>query len=266
MGMRSECHEPITNVWYSFFLWVVSICGHLYSHVCVCVCVRARVCVSCSVVSDSLWSHGLWPTRFLCLWNSPGKNTGVGSHFLLQGIFPSQGVNLGLPVLQTDSLLSEPPGKPQNLTNSYWTAHTHTRGKLGNGDAGLMPSVQKHIKGPSVMVETYSRSTMEQTAEMVNVGWTWGPGRGGLDSRVKQQEPSFLHSFSSMWNHPSSHGLSTSCPSFQAQPKHTLPWNHPGLVSLPAGSVYISHFSWRTRLILFHHLYTCTRLLTAPGG
>ena len=28
--------------------------------------------------------------------NSPGKNTGVGCHFLLQGIFPTQGLNLGL--------------------------------------------------------------------------------------------------------------------------------------------------------------------------
>ena len=31
------------------------------------------------------------PTRFLCPWDSPGKNTGVGCHFLLQGIFPIQG-------------------------------------------------------------------------------------------------------------------------------------------------------------------------------
>ena len=40
--------------------------------------------VSCSLVSSSLWPHGLWPPRFLCSWNSPGKNTGVGCHFLLQ--------------------------------------------------------------------------------------------------------------------------------------------------------------------------------------
>ena len=39
----------------------------------------------------------LQPARFLCPQNSPGKNTGVGCHFLLQGIFPSQGSNLGLP-------------------------------------------------------------------------------------------------------------------------------------------------------------------------
>ena len=32
-----------------------------------------------------------------CLWDFPGKNTGVGRHFLLQEIFPTQGLNLGLP-------------------------------------------------------------------------------------------------------------------------------------------------------------------------
>ena len=34
--------------------------------------------------------------RVLCAWDSPGKNTGVGCHFLLQGIFPTQGSNLSL--------------------------------------------------------------------------------------------------------------------------------------------------------------------------
>ena len=35
-------------------------------------------------------------TRLLCPWNSPGKNTGMGCHYLLQGIFLTQGSNLGL--------------------------------------------------------------------------------------------------------------------------------------------------------------------------
>ena len=48
------------------------------------------------VMSDSWWSHGLVPARLLFSWNYPGKNTGVGSHALLQGIFPAQGLNLGL--------------------------------------------------------------------------------------------------------------------------------------------------------------------------
>ena len=45
-----------------------------------------------SVVSDSLQSHGLHSP-----WSSPGHNTGVGSLSLLQGIFPTQGSNPGLP-------------------------------------------------------------------------------------------------------------------------------------------------------------------------
>ena len=61
--------------------------------------------ISPSVMSNSLWLHGLEPTRLLCPWNSPDKNTtGVGCHFLLQGIFPTQGSNPGLPhyTLQAD--------------------------------------------------------------------------------------------------------------------------------------------------------------------
>ena len=45
-----------------------------------------------SVMSNSLWSHGLYSP-----WNSPGQNTGVGSLSLLQGIFPTQGWNPDLP-------------------------------------------------------------------------------------------------------------------------------------------------------------------------
>ena len=45
-----------------------------------------------SVVSDSLQPHGLQPTRLLCPWDSPCKDTGEGCHSLLQGIFSAQGV------------------------------------------------------------------------------------------------------------------------------------------------------------------------------
>ena len=38
----------------------------------------------------------MWPTKLLSPWDSPGKNTGVGCHSLLQGIFPTQGLNLCL--------------------------------------------------------------------------------------------------------------------------------------------------------------------------
>ena len=69
---------------------------------------------SCSAVSNSLLPQGLKPYRTLCPWNSPGKKTGVGSHSLLQGIFPTPGIKRRSPTLQVDSLPSEPPGKPKN--------------------------------------------------------------------------------------------------------------------------------------------------------
>ena len=50
-----------------------------------------------------LWLHGLKPIRLLCPWDFPGKNTGMGCHFLLQGIFPTQGLNLHLFHWQVDS-------------------------------------------------------------------------------------------------------------------------------------------------------------------
>ena len=52
--------------------------------------------VSHSVMSGSLRPHGLYSARILCPCTSPGKNARVCSHFLLQGIFLTQGLNLGL--------------------------------------------------------------------------------------------------------------------------------------------------------------------------
>ena len=53
--------------------------------------IKVKMKVNMSVVSDSLGHHGLYSP-----WNSLGRNTGLGSLFLLQGIFPSQGSNPGL--------------------------------------------------------------------------------------------------------------------------------------------------------------------------
>ena len=52
-----------------------------------------KTVLSCSVVSDSLRPCGLQPTRLFCPWDSPGKYTGVGCHFLPQGVFHTQGLN-----------------------------------------------------------------------------------------------------------------------------------------------------------------------------
>ena len=48
------------------------------------------------VFATFLWPHELQPTRFLCPWDFSPKNTGEDCHFILQGIFPTQGSNLYL--------------------------------------------------------------------------------------------------------------------------------------------------------------------------
>ena len=67
------------------------------------------------VMSDTCDPMGYVDCRLLCQWDFPGKNTGVGCHFLLQGILPIQVSNLHLLYLlhlQAGSLPLVPPGKP----------------------------------------------------------------------------------------------------------------------------------------------------------
>ena len=52
------------------------------------------------------------PARLLCLWEFPDKNTGVGSHSLLQGNLPNPNTEPSYPALQAFSLPSELPKKP----------------------------------------------------------------------------------------------------------------------------------------------------------
>ena len=66
-------------------------------------------CESCSVVSNSLRPHGLYSPR-----NSPGQNTGVCSLSLLQGIFPTQGLNPGLPHCRQILYQLSHKGSPEN--------------------------------------------------------------------------------------------------------------------------------------------------------
>ena len=79
-----------------------------YVHVCV---------LSCSVVSNSLQRHGLQSARLLCPWDFPGKNSGVGCHFLLQGIFPTQDVSwiscIGRWILYHGAIWEAPQGMHQ---------------------------------------------------------------------------------------------------------------------------------------------------------
>ena len=75
---------------------------------------------SYSVVSDSLRTHELYNP-----WNSPGQNTGVGSLSLLQGIFPTQGLNPGLLHCRQIFYQLSHKGSPWILE---WGAHPFSRG------------------------------------------------------------------------------------------------------------------------------------------
>ena len=98
-----------------------------------CVCVRTR---ARSVVSDSA---APWTARLLCPWDSPAKNTGVGCHALLQGIFPTQGLNPSflcllhwqghsLPLAPPSSLyqMINAPASAISLSLTHTNTHTHS--------------------------------------------------------------------------------------------------------------------------------------------
>ena len=77
-----------------------------------------HMCSVASFLSDSVKLYGLWPTRLLCPWDSPGKSIALSCRVLLQGIFWIQESNshlLHLLYWQAGSLPLGPPGKPINL-------------------------------------------------------------------------------------------------------------------------------------------------------
>ena len=83
------------------------------------VCSVAQLC-------PTLRTHGLQPISPICPQNFPGKNTGVGCHFLLQGIFPTQGSNLQLLQWQADALPLSHLGSPfqKMIQFNFYVKHT----------------------------------------------------------------------------------------------------------------------------------------------
>ena len=81
----------------------------------------ALVTQSCVTLCDPI---DLWPARLLCPWNSAGKNTAVGSHFLLQGLSPTQESN---------------PGTPHCRQVLYFLSHE------GNPNESILPHKNLHV-------------------------------------------------------------------------------------------------------------------------
>ena len=108
---------------------------------------------SCSVMSDSLRHHGLYSP-----WNSPGQNTGIGSCSLLQGIFPTQGLNPGLPHCRRVLYQLSYQGSPQRL----W-------------EIDHVQSLMKHktCDKPKPFLETQTKVLSSSGLRAVIPGWFW---------------------------------------------------------------------------------------------
>ena len=97
---------------------LVSVTQHK-SAVCAVLCLAAQLClILCDPMDCS-------PSSFSNHRDSPGKNTGVGCHALLQRIFPTQGLNLGLPHCKWIVYCLSHQGSPRILE---WVAYSFSRG------------------------------------------------------------------------------------------------------------------------------------------
>jgi len=166
-------------------------------------------------VFNSLRPHGL-PARLLCPWDSPGKNTGVGCHFLLQGIFPTQGSNLCLLHWQPGSYSLSLLGSP-------------LQGKQCLGALGLNSVLEGNLAGKGERDrDRYTESTVCKCA-------IWGPwlhtlenlsfsvvflGHIGSDVEVV----TFCGSYAALL--PSSYCLKLEKPSFVSWPNLSLKKKH----------------------------------------
>ena len=91
------------NILLKNHLWLYRVCFVWFLLPC---CLDPNLCLTL------LRPQGLKLARLLCPWDFPGKNTGVGCPFLLQGIFPTQGLNPGLLHWQVGSLPLSHQGSP----------------------------------------------------------------------------------------------------------------------------------------------------------
>ena len=111
-------------------------------------------------MSDSLWPHGYSP------WNSLGQNTGVGSLSLLQGIFPAQGLNPGLPRCRRIlyQLSHQGSTEVQRLSQKDLRSETEPWNKL---------SVHLHFDSPAVPGEDVCPGSSSSSTVFIFRTWGW---------------------------------------------------------------------------------------------
>ena len=123
-------------------------------------------------MSDSLQIHELYPTRLLWPWNSPGNDTRVGCHFLLQRVFPNQGLNPGFlhfrQILYSLSHQRRPNGpllfKHQDIWAYLGISCHHTQGLTLTKSLGWEDPLEEGIVSHSSILAW-------------RISWTEKPGR-----------------------------------------------------------------------------------------
>ena len=158
-------------------------------------------------MSNSFVTHGLWPTRLLCPWDSPGKNTGVRCHALLQGIFHTQGSN--------PHLLCPCLGRQILDHCTTWEVHYHWKCRVLTTEPSrkshvfhFLSSFQQHTlpTTTTTITHTYTHTaaaaaafnTSRSPKVVIHVCWTNGA-----------KCPTFLSQFN---NFPSSFGIISGVP------------------------------------------------------
>ena len=104
-------------MFYWLISWISVVC--VCACVCVCTCVHMSTCV-CAQLLSNVRLFGLGPTRLLCPWKSPGKNTRVHCYFLLQKIFLTQGLNSHLTTETPWKWISMEDPSKDNISREKW--------------------------------------------------------------------------------------------------------------------------------------------------
>ena len=154
-------------------------------------------------MSDSFWPNGLWPARLLCLWDFSGKNTGVDGHFLLLGIFPTQGLNPPLLCLlhwQADSLPLSLLGSPWWIYISEPTSEL-SRDKTIKSAPGIIICTWKSI------IKTWTLNLSELLSNKASLSWCvffrcmekipWNQGISQVNQNLSWSSPRLRSSSSS---------------------------------------------------------------------
>ena len=129
-------------------------------------------------MSNSLGHHGLWPDRLFCPWNSPGKNTRVGCHALLQGIFLTEGSNSGLPQCRFPYCLSH-QGSPRILeciAYPFSRRSSWPRNQTGvSCIACRFFTSQATREAPGIIKGEWQKVSPENSSEYTNYAWDGNP-------------------------------------------------------------------------------------------